>query len=263
MNMEINKKSKLIAFYSPQGGGGKSTFAINTSICSAMLGFKTLLVDMSIYGNVISSLKIQQKGKYGLTTVITLLDLEGNSNVPPNFNEVVKSSIHNNIKIDNLDVLISANPIKMEAMNEDYTKKILEAIQSLNYDIIIIDTSSELNEKNFTVLQLADYVVMPVVQDISCGWKMVMFKEIAEKYITNRDNIGLIVNKCTKYSGFNNAEFENEIGYNIIGEIPLFLKQYQNYINEGITINLMKNRKAAKYFSNIAQHILEIVNVKQ
>lgn len=260
MSMDINKKSKLIIFYSPQGGAGKSTLSINTSIFSAMLGSKTLLVDMSIYGNVMSSLKIQQKGRYGLTSVITLLDLNEGSTTPSDFNEVVRNSIHKNIPVDNLDVLISASPIKMEALNENYIRQIIEVISNLNYDTIVIDTSSELNEKNFTLLEMADYVVMPVVQDISCGWKMVLFKEISERYIMNSEKIGLIINQCTKYSGFNNVEFENEIGYSIIGEIPLFLKQYQNYVNEGITINVMRNKKAYKSFSNIAKKILEHVN---
>ena len=260
MNMDVSKKNKLIVFYSPQGGAGKSTLAVNTSIFSAMFGSKTLLVDMSIYGSVVSSLKIQQSGNLGLTSVITLLDLDKGTTASSNLNEVIKNSIRENIPVDNLDVIISANPIKMEAMNENYTKKLMEVIRSLNYDNIIIDTSSELNEKNFTLLEMADYVVMPLIQDISCGWKTVLFKEISERYIANSDKIGLIVNKCNKYSGFNNTEFESEIGYKVIGEIPLFLKKYQNYVNEGISINLIKNKKAYKSFSNAAKHILE--NVK-
>lgn len=260
--MSINKKAKIIVFYSPQGGTGKSTFAVNTSIFSAIFGAKTLLVDMSIYGNVMSTLRIQQKGMYGLSSIITLLDLEKGTSKPFEFDGVIKNSIHENVPIDNLDVLISAAPIKMEAMNENYTRQIIEAVKKLNYNTIIIDTSSELNEKNFTLLGMADYVIMPVVQDISCGWKMVLFKEILDRYIMNSDKVGLIVNKCTRYSGFNNSEFENEIGYKIIGEIPFFLKKYQNYINEGITINEMKNKKAYKSFSNIAKQILQYENSK-
>jgi|GEM_PF-1480313 len=256
MSMDINKKNKLILFYSPQGGSGKTTLAVNTSIFSAMSDSKTLLIDMSIYGNVISSLKIQQKGMYGLTSVITLLDLEKGLMDSSKFNEVVKNSICKNVHVNNLDVLISASPIKMEAINDNYIKKIIDAVINLNYKTIIIDTSSELNEKNFTLLEMADYVVMPVVQDISCGWKMVLFKEISERYIMNSEKIGLIINQCSRYSGFNNIEFKDEVGYKIIGEIPSFLKQYQNYINEGVLINSMKNKKAYKCFSNIAQLIL-------
>lgn len=256
MSMDTNKKNKLILFYSPQGGSGKTTIAVNTAIFSAMSGSKTLLIDMSIYGNVISSLKIQQKGMYGLTSVITLLDLDKGLMDSSKFNEVVKNSICKNVQVDNLDVLISANPIKMDAINDNYIRKIIEAALNLDYNTIIIDTSSELNEKNFTLLEMADVVVMPVVQDISCGWKMIAFKEISEKYIMNSEKIGLIINQCSRYSGFNNMEFEAEIGYNIIGEIPLFLKKYQNYVNEGVLINSMKNKKAFKCFSNIAHHIL-------
>lgn len=259
MSINNRKKSKNILFYSPQGGTGKSTLAINTAIFSATFGLKTLLIDMSIYGNIISSLKIQQKGGGGLTSIITLLDLDKGLTISTDFNEEVKNSIRKNITVDNLDVIISANPIKMEAMNVNYTKAVMEVIENLNYDIIIVDTSSELDEKNFTLLEKADYIVMPVIQDISCGWKMVLFKEISERYIAKNEKIGLVVNKCSKYSGFNNMEFQNEIGFNIVGEIPLFLKQYQNYINSGVSINQMKNRKAYKSFAKIAQQILEKV----
>ena len=55
-------------------------------------------------------MKISTKGRYGLTSVITLLDLDKGSTIPSDFNEVVKSSINKNIPVDNLDVLISANP---------------------------------------------------------------------------------------------------------------------------------------------------------
>lgn len=257
MSMDINKKNKLIVFYSPQGGSGKSTLAINTSIFSALLGNNTLLVDMSMYGSVISSLKIQQRGKLGLTSVITLLDLNKGSTESLNFNEVIENSICKDVQVSNLDVLISANPIKMEAVNRNYTKKIMEVIKKLNYEIIIVDASSDLSERNFTLLEMADYIVMPVVQDISCGWKMVLFKEAMDRYIINSHKIGMVINKCSKYSGFNNMEFENEIGYSVIGEIPMFLKHYQGYINQGILINSMKNKKAYKNFSNIAKQILE------
>lgn len=257
--MNTNKKNNLILFYSPQGGSGKTTLSLNTAIFSALSGSKTLLIDMSTYGNVISSLKIQQKGTIGLTAIITLLDLDKGLDNYPDFNETVKNFIYKDKSINNLDVLISANPIKMEAINQKYIRKIINAIKNLNYNTIIIDTSSELNEKNFTLLEMADRVIIPVVQDISCGWKMVSFKEIAEKYISNSNKINLVVNKCNRYSGFNNIEFENEIGYKIIGEIPLFLKQYQSYINEGILINSLKNRKASKCFNYIAQEILEYV----
>lgn len=259
LNIDMNKKNKMIVFYSPQGGAGKTTLAINTAIFFAIFGLKTLLIDMSIYGNVVSSLRIQQKGRYGLTSVLTLLDLDKNSSDFSDFDKIIKNSIYKYDQIENLEVLVSSNPIKMEAMNEAYTRKIINSIKQLKYDIIIVDTSSELNEKNFTLLEMSDNIIIPVIQDISCGWKMLSFKEIAEKYIKNSNKIRLIVNMCTKFSGFNNMEFEKEIRYKILGHIPLFLKNYQNYINEGTLINSKRNRKAYKNFLNIAKEILDYI----
>lgn len=258
MNIKTKKKNKIIVFYSPQGGVGKSTLAINTSIFSALSGIKTLLIDMSIYGNAISTLKIQQNGMRGLSSIITLLDLNRDLESIPNFSEEIKRTIYTELSIENLDVIVSANPIKMESMNAKYTKIIINEIENLGYENIIIDMSSELSEKNVRLLEMADYIIMPVIQDISCGWKMVLFKEIAEKFMIDRKKIKMIINKCNKYSGFNNSEFEAEIGYEVIGEIPLFVKNYQNYINKGILVTLMKNKKVYRNYSMIARKILQL-----
>lgn len=255
----IKRKNKIILFYSPQGGTGKSTIAVNMAICLAKQGLKILLVDMAVYGSVISSLRIPQKGDIGLSSIITLLDLDIKTADTPRFMEVLKSSIVKIPQEANLDILPAANPIKMEAINESYANAIMNGLKNLNYDVIIIDTSSELSEKNIILLEKVNYTILPATQDISCGWKLVLFREIMERYMIEADKFRIVINKCSKYSGFNNMEFENEIGYKIIGEIPLCIKKFQNYINQGLNIYSMPNRTLKKNFSSIVKSILESV----
>lgn len=256
--MSRKRGQKIILFYSPQGGSGKSTLAVATAIFGVKEGFKTLLVDMASYGGVCSMLKIPQKGDKGLSAFITLLDIHNQEAKLLEITEMVKNSIAHDVLEINLDVLTSANPVKMEAMNGNYTKTILNILKSFQYDLIVIDTSSELNEKNLICIELSDNVVIPVIQDLSCGWKVLQFKEVMEKYSISDEKFKLIINKCSRYSGFHNMEFEHEIGYRLEGEIPLYAKQFQEYVNAGVQIHLIKNKKVNKAFKNIANKLLNI-----
>lgn len=254
--MSISRRQKAIVFYAPQGGTGKSTLSVNTSIFAATMGLKTLIVDMSIYGSVMSSLKIPKKGGNGLSSVITLLDLESNEKDSLRFIESLKSSIVKSEVHENLDVLTGANPIRMESLTQEYVKEIVNGLRKLNYNLIVFDTSSELSVKNLILLEMMDYVLMPVIQDVSCGWKMILFKEIIEKCILDKNKFKIIINMCNKNSGFNNLEFESEVGFKAIAEIPLFVKKYQGFINRGDQIHSKYNKKAYKCFMEIAKTIL-------
>lgn len=254
------RKTKTILFYSPQGGTGKTTCAVNTAILWAMNGVKVLLVDLSTYGSIMSVLRIPQKAGNGLPSIATFLDLDFEAATTEVFMDVVGSSIVKSVLFKNMDVLINCNPVRMDAINEDYMRIIIKALKDLPYDYILVDTTSDLNCRNLILLEDADYVVMPCIQDISCGWKMLLFRDVVEKYSLNRSKIGIVINKYSKYSGFNNQEFETEIGYTVIGEIPLFIKNYQNYINQGILIHLKKNKNAFVCFNDVTKTIFSIVN---
>ena len=208
-----NKESRTILSYSPQGGTGKSTFAVNMALIYASHGLKTLLLDMSLYGSVISALKIRQKSGLGLAGIINLIELKRNSNISiENYVEMAGSSILRNCSNTGLDVIISANPIKMEGLNENSTNMLMKIVQGFGYDVVVIDTSPELSIKNLVLIDKSDYVLLSAIQDVSCGWKVLLFKEVAERFNIDKNKIGIIINRCNKFSGFNNKEFESEIG---------------------------------------------------
>lgn len=251
----IKRNNKIIMMYSPQGGTGKSTVAVNTALLLANKGMKILLVDMAIYGSIMPMLKVHQKGETGLSAVLTFLDIYSETDDSNKFNSILEKSIIRKEE-EKIDVLIAANPIKMESINGNYAKIIFDALKTLNYDYIIVDSSSELSEKNVVFIENADCTIIPVIQDITCGWKLLTFKEVMDRCLIDQNKFRIIVNKCNKYSGFNNSEFEKEIGYNIIAEIPMLVKKFQNYINKGINICFIKNKNAQKYFINAAKAII-------
>lgn len=252
------KEPKIILMYSPQGGTGKSTLAVNTALIYASMGFKTLLLDMALFGSVISALKIRQKAGLGLAGIINMIELKRSENVSvQTLAEMSVPSIVRNIANTALDVIISANPIKMEGLNENSTNMIVQILKTLDYDIIVVDTSSELSIKNLVLIDKSDYIVLSALQDVSCGWKMLIFKEIAERFNLDKRKFGIVINRCSKYSGFNNKEFEYEIGYRILYEFPDYPKDFQSYVNRGDLITSKYNTKLLRDFLDLSKTIFD------
>jgi MinD-like ATPase involved in chromosome partitioning or flagellar assembly len=254
----IKKESRILLSYSPQGGTGKSTFAVNIGLVYASMGLKTLVLDMSVYGSVVSALKIRQKPGIGIAGIINTIDLNRNEKISvQEYVEKAAPSIVNNVSNTGLDVIISANPIKMEALNENSTNVIMKIVKNFGYDIVLVDTSPELSIKNLVLIDKANYVLVSAIQDVSCGWKMMMFKEIADRFKIDRQKFGLVINRCSKYSGFNNREFESEIGYKILYEFPEYTKDFQNYVNKGHLITSKYNTRLVRDFVSISKTLFE------
>lgn len=251
------KKSKIILSYSPQGGTGKSTMAINAALIFATKGFKTLLVDMSLYGSVISTLKIRQKSGIGLSALINTLELSTGESESANENAIktAKSAITKGVGASDLDVLISSNPVKMEDLDDNLTMQIVEVLSQLEYDLVIIDTSPEISIKNLVLLEKVDYVLLTAIQDVSCGWKMIMFKDIAQRFSLPSEKFGVIINRVSKFNGFNNKEFEQELGYKILSEFPEYFKEMQAAVNKGVLVTSKYNKKVYASFEEMAKSI--------
>jgi MinD-like ATPase involved in chromosome partitioning or flagellar assembly len=260
----MTKKSKLILSYSPQGGTGKSTVAINTALIFAAKGFKTLLVDMSLYGSVISTLKIRQKSGQGLAGLINLAEIKSNDNTSDSsILETARESITKGVGGNGLDVLVSANPIKMEGLNEHSTNEIIKFIKNFGYDIVIMDTSPELSIKNLILIDKVDHILLTAIQDISCGWKMLLFKEIAQRFKIPSEKFSIIVNCVSKFSGFNDREFEEEIGYKVLFELPEYQKEMQSYVNKGELITSKYNKSVYASFEQMASNIFNEIKDKK
>lgn len=251
--------SKVVTFYSPQGGAGKSTLAVNTALFLAAKGVKTLLIDMAQYGTVVSMLKMKVKNGFGLSGLISMMDLMKEKNSGNEFlGDVVNKNVEKGVVFGNLDVLVGTNPIKLEALKTEYIESIFNYIEESDYEAVIIDTSSEICVRNLMLIEKSDRIIAPVIQDVSCGWKMFMLKDILESIRKPIDKVNVVVNRCSKHSGFYNQEYETEIGFSIILEMPEFAKNFQSYLNMGKRVTEKFNKKAHGYFEELADKAIKM-----
>jgi len=249
------KKQLVITVHSPQGGSGKSTIALNLALEFARKNMRVLLMDMAAYGGLPAMLKQPVRG-VGMSSLITIL--EQSSDLPPfeHFSGYFREAVTSPREQRDFHTLFSASPLKMESLSSEYAAYMIRAAQKENYQVIVIDTSSELCKRNVACIEAADLLLVPTLQDVASGWKIILFKEIAASLNVAKEKIALVVNRCTKYSGFNNRELEAEIGYRLLGEIPDVTKIVQRGINAGVPMDLSEKRKAVVPFQQLAQKIL-------
>jgi len=147
--------SKIFAIYSGSGGSGKSVFASNFALLKAREGHRVALLDFDFaFGQL--ELQFDIKAPQSISDL-----LEG-------FDELDSDRLIQSFYVHPSGVHILASPRKLEysfAVEAHHLEQIITLIRPF-FDYIIIDMSSELNERNMTVLDLSSYVYLMIRQDL-------------------------------------------------------------------------------------------------
>lgn len=146
------RPGKVIVVYSPQGGTGVTT--ISTSVATLLMnkGIRVLMADADLqFGDVATFLDIKAQA-----TIIELLadvdDLD-----PEHFDNII--STHGS----GLKVLVGPNrPEQAEEITKNRPAVYAQIIDKVrkNYDYVVIDTATNLDEVNVGLFDIADQIVL-------------------------------------------------------------------------------------------------------
>lgn len=249
---------KIITVASPQGGAGKSMLALNLAIQFAKQDLRVLLMDMACFGGLPAMLKLPVRGK-GLSSLITALEQSEGLYQTDHFSSLFFDAIHQDTELSQLHIMLSASPLDMEKLSEHHCRRLIQLARRENYDVVLLDTSSELCERNIACLEEADYILIPALQDVASGWKIMQFKSILDNLNVPKEKISLVINRCSKYSVFNNQEYQAEIGYSIIAELNDFSKAVHRSANKGVPLIRYGKRETMLPFQKLAAQVLKRV----
>ncbi len=238
----------IIAVFSPKGGSGCSTVAINLGVSIAKQGYSTALVDGSLqFGDVAVMLNMKP-----ITSVVDLSD-----HVSELDNELISSVIQKHQS--NLNVLLApSRPEMAEVVTEEKLKDLLNALRDM-YDFIIVDTSSSLDNISLSILDVADRIILITQQNLPSLKNASRFFDLSESLNYKTDKVSLVVNRVSDKKGISVKDISNTLKRPVIMAIPIDDDTVNSAIDQGIPLvtGSNKRRPVSAAIIKLAEHVID------
>ncbi len=230
--MPEEQRGQVIAAFSPKGGVGVTTIAINlaTHIYSSTKK-STLLVDMDLNAGDAATF-------FNLKPSYTISD------VTANMSRLDKSFLKGVITKHESGVYILAEPQRIEEatsiMAEDITK-VLGLLRTM-FDYIIIDTEASVDERTQAALELADCLLLVFVMSLPGIKNMQRCLRYLEGRGYPREKMKLIVNRYTKKGDIRLEDAEKALNHKIFWAIPNDYAATMACLNKGLPLTMCSPR---------------------
>ncbi len=222
---------KVITFFSPKGGVGRTTISTNLAVALHQITEKpVVLVDGSLpFGDIAVILNMSPKAK-------TLADLIGSFDQADS--DVVESILvqhSTGIKV----LLAPPTPESTELITGANIKHIIEILRE-RYAYIVVDTWPSFQEQVITMLDVADVILTLMTLEITSLKNVRVFMEIAEKLGYDENKVQLVANRNDSSGGIKASDVEASLGRKIPHTI----------VSDGRTLVLAVNRGVPFVTSN-------------
>jgi pilus assembly protein CpaE len=215
---------KVIAVFSPKGGVGCSTLAINLAIALHRAeGKPVALVDGSL--------------QFG--DVAVLLNLQANrslADLAPHVNELDQDLL-NHVLLEHESgikaVLAPPRPEMADLIAPGVLSTILDELRN-SYAYVVVDTPNTLADATLTVLDTADRVVLITTPDIPSIKNAKLFFEVTEALEYPLDKTILILNKADRNANIRAEDIQTSIKHPVAAQVPLDERTATTAANQGV-----------------------------
>ncbi|MDQ6796169.1 MAG: response regulator [Chloroflexota bacterium] len=235
----------IIAIFSPKGGVGRTTIAVNLAVAAATdMGKKVVLVDASFqFGDVGVLLNLNPKNK-------SIADLvpELEAGDPESLDTFVINH-SSGIRV----LLAPPSPEMAELITTAGVKRVLEALRA-QHDLVIVDCTSWFNDTTLAILDMADVILTLLSLEITSIKNIRLFLEVADQLGYEADKVRLVLNRADSTLGIRVADVEHSIGRKVDHTI----------VSDGRSVVYALNRGVPFYLSNreaqVSQDIMRLAS---
>jgi pilus assembly protein CpaE len=235
---------KIIMVYSPKGGMGCTTLAVNLAVALCNEETRVVLVDANLqFGDV--AIFLNEQGKN------TILDLAPRANEldPDIVEEVVIKNAASGVHI----LASPSRPEYGEKVSADQFTKLLNYLRRL-YAYIVVDTSAYLNDITLSVLDVADSIVLVTTQDIPSIKNDRLFLDLLSTLNVPVEKVAFVLNKYDKRIAITPEKIGESLKQEILAVIPLDERTVIPAVNRGVPFMLdNKTQPAARGIYALAE----------
>jgi pilus assembly protein CpaE len=233
----------VVAVFSPKGGVGRTTVAVNLAVAAASeLGRSVVIVDGSFqFGDVGVLLNLNPKSKSiaDLAPELESGELDSLDTFVITHSSGVKA------------LLAPPTPEMAETITPAGVKKVLEALRRTN-DLVVVDCTAFFNDTTLAILDAADVILTMLSLEITSIKNMRLFLEVAEQLGYESGKVRLVLNRADSTLGIRVADVEHSIGRKVDETIVSDGRSVVYALNRGIPF-FVSNREA-----QVSQDILRL-----
>jgi pilus assembly protein CpaE len=219
---------KIVVVYSPKGGTGCTTLAVNLAIALHNEETRTVLVDGNLqFGDV--AVFVNEQGKNTILDIAPRVDdLDA---------EIIEEIL---IRHEASGIRILAapqRPEQAEKISADQFVKVLQFMQRI-YSYVVVDTSSILTDVILSAIDLSDVVVIVTTQEIPAIKNSRLILDLLSTMGISKDRIVFAMNRFDKRISITPERVGENLKHEISAVIPLDEKVAITAVNRGIPFML-------------------------
>ena len=233
----------VVAVFSPKGGVGRTTIAVNLAVAAASLGGRRVaLMDASFqFGDVGVLLNLNPKNKS-----IADLAAQLESGEPDDLaNYVINHS--SGVRV----LLAPSSPEQAELITAAHARRVVERLRE-EHDLVVVDCPSSFNDATLGILDAADLILTLLSLEITSIKNMRLFLEVAEQLGYPPGKIRLVLNRADSTLGIRVADVEHSIGRKVDHTIVSDGRSVVYALNRGVPF-FLSNREA-----QVSQDVLRL-----
>ncbi len=233
----------IVAVFSPKGGVGRTTVAVNLAIAAATeLGKKVVIMDGSFqFGDVGVLLNLNPKSK-SIADLIPELEVGSLDSL-----DTFLISHTAGIRV----LLAPPSPETAEMITAAGVKVVLDRLRA-DHDLVVVDCTSYFNDTTLAILDAADVILTMLSLEITSIKNMRLFLEVAEQLGYESGKVRLVLNRADSALGIRVADVEHSIGRKVDETIVSDGRSVVYALNRGVPF-FLSNREA-----QVSQDILRL-----
>jgi pilus assembly protein CpaE len=242
---QTGEPGTVVAVFSPKGGVGRTTVAVNLAVAAATeLGKRVVVVDGSFqFGDVGVLLNLNPKNK-SIADLVPELEQAGHE-VESMDTFVINHSA--GIRV----LLAPPTPEMAELITPSGIKRVIEALR-LTHDLVVVDCTAFFNDTTLAILDSADTILTMLSLEITSIKNMRLFLEVAEQLGYEGGKVRLVLNRADSALGIRVQDVEHSIGRKVDETIVSDGRSVVYALNRGVPF-FLSNREA-----QVSQDILRL-----
>ncbi len=233
----------VVAVFSPKGGVGRTTVAVNLAVAAATeLGKKVVVMDGSFqFGDVGVLLNLNPKSK-SIADLIPELEAGELDSI-----DTFVIDHTSGVRV----LLAPPSPEMAEMITPAGVKKVVETLRR-SHDLVVVDCTAFFNDTTLAILDAADVILTMLSLEITSIKNIRLFLEVAEQLGYESGKVRLVLNRADSTLGIRVADVEHSIGRKVDETIVSDGRSVVYALNRGIPF-FISNREA-----QVSQDILRL-----